>query len=227
MVFDDVVLLTMFATQDRIHSLRSKSLRDVLDSALFEPACYLPLNICGKVPEQVPAEDRALLATPYGLLVNELHHSPEPLLSSVTALLTQCIELDTGSYQSSTVEIILYMTRLACRVDNYSSFLIQHQTQTHEWMHGPLRGVEISDEVARLIKSGLASLRKLLRGRIRGLLEKWSAQALHACIEAAAESSSEMDEHALAACSMQAHLLLLYRNCTLEELNADIVSVIM
>ena len=94
-------------------------------------------------------------------------------------------------------------------------------------MHGPLRDVEVSDEVLRLLDEGLATIRKLLRGRIRVLLEQWTAQALRACIDAAAESSSEMDEHSRAACTMQAHLLLLYRNCGIDELDADIVSVIL
>ena len=87
------LLLTMFSTQDRIHSLRSKSLRDVLDSALFEPGRYLPLSMDGKVPEMVPSENPRLLATPYGLLVNELHRSPEPLLQSIVTLLKQAIDL--------------------------------------------------------------------------------------------------------------------------------------
>ena len=37
----------------------------------------------------VPTEDRRLLGTPYGLLLNELHRSPEGLMGSLHSFLKQ------------------------------------------------------------------------------------------------------------------------------------------
>ena len=51
----------------------------ILDSVLFEPGEWRPLEALAP-SEEVPARDRTPLATPFGLLFNELVHSPSATL---------------------------------------------------------------------------------------------------------------------------------------------------
>ncbi len=68
-----ILIYSCFLTIDfRIHSLKSEKLRDVFDSVLFEPGRYLPAYLKGE-PTEVPTSNPTLLATPYGILINELH----------------------------------------------------------------------------------------------------------------------------------------------------------
>ena len=45
------LVLTFFASEDRVHKLASKSLRGLLDAVLFEPGRHLALKDCGVAPE--------------------------------------------------------------------------------------------------------------------------------------------------------------------------------
>jgi len=60
-----------FDMADRINALKCETLRNLLNSVVFEPYRYLPM---GKAyaPSHVPTIDETLLSTPYGLLLNEL-----------------------------------------------------------------------------------------------------------------------------------------------------------
>jgi hypothetical protein len=49
------VVLTFFATEDRVHKLLSPELRGILDSVLFEPGKYLSLDMGGVEPLMVPS----------------------------------------------------------------------------------------------------------------------------------------------------------------------------
>ena len=118
------LVLTFFASEDRVHKLSSSKLRAVLDSVLFEPGKYLHLHLTGVEPVMVPTRYPHLLASTYGLLMNELHRSPATVLRSVLALLKGALALDTGSVCdvdaadfNPSVGIILYVVRLATRVD--------------------------------------------------------------------------------------------------------------
>jgi len=171
------LVLTFFGTEDRIHALRNPQLQMVLDSVLFEPGRYLPAG-CKEVPEMVPTDKPELLATPFGLLVNEMQRSPTTLLSSVMLLVKLSLDLDTGSSTSSTAEVILHVVRTATRVENYLSFLVEHTTGSHDSIRAPLRDVTITPEVLSELEAGLATLRRLLWGRVRPMLDKWITEVM-------------------------------------------------
>ncbi|CAM9743366.1 unnamed protein product, partial [Sphacelaria rigidula] len=59
-----------------VQALRSEDLQEVLDAALFEPSQW-QVVIDKTLPTHVPAETRDHLATPCGLLFNELLKSPK------------------------------------------------------------------------------------------------------------------------------------------------------
>jgi hypothetical protein len=212
------LLLSFFSTEDRIHKLQSKELRLILDSVLFEPGKYLRVDMCGVVPLMVPTAHPELLATSYGLLVNELVRSPETVLRAVMSLLKGALACDTGSvvdegateFNTST-RIIMYMTRLGCRIDNYLSFLIDWATNQHDCIDCPLRETDISDEVLSQLREGQQEVRDLLDMQYHPLFEDYLRRL---DVEVAADPTNEklIDRNSALACDLHSHKLLLYRN---------------
>ena len=93
----------------------------MLDAALFEPGQWQP-DQAKASPSHVPAADRAAMATPAGLLFQELTHAPAPLLVALRTIMHNALELDAGRYvRGGASATILYATRLALRVGLYAS----------------------------------------------------------------------------------------------------------
>ena len=132
------LLLSFFSSEDRIHKLASPDIRLILDSVMFEPGKYLSMEMTGVEPVMVPTPHVDLLASTYGLLLNELYRSPSVVLRSILIILKGAYACDTGSvadegatdFNTSTT-IILYVSRLGARVDNYITFLIQWATNRY------------------------------------------------------------------------------------------------
>jgi len=72
--------------------------------------------------------ERDFLATPCGLLFNELSYSPAGILRPIQALLELALDIDTGKFSSSS-RLILFIVRLVVRVEAYMRYLVQH----HAW----------------------------------------------------------------------------------------------
>jgi hypothetical protein len=106
----------------------------------------------------VPAPDRNNLSTTTGLLFNEIIMSPDIVLSSIKVMLERVVEMDTGKY-SELGSSILYVVRLAVRVEGYILFLMknrQHLTDPAEdsslngaYERAFVRGLKCSDEVMK------------------------------------------------------------------------------
>jgi len=110
------LVFSFFATEDRIHKLQSEKLRDILDSVLFEPGKHLSVELSNVCPTMVPTRSPELLATSYGMLLNELVRSPGNIVNPALSLLKSAVELDTGSVcdegsseMNTSVSIILYV----------------------------------------------------------------------------------------------------------------------
>ena len=88
-------------------------------------------------------------------------------------LLRLAIDLDTGTFKSTTVPIILYVIRTACRFENYLSFLSSYASGTHETLSNKLREVTIPDYILESLEDGLISIRKILRNTMQSLLEHY------------------------------------------------------
>ncbi|KAH8067982.1 hypothetical protein JL721_7202 [Aureococcus anophagefferens] len=91
------LVLTFFASEDRVHKLASRPLRGLLDAVLFEPGRHLGLAATAVAPETVPTPRNELLATPHGHLLAELRRAPAAVLGNVVALLRGARALDTGA----------------------------------------------------------------------------------------------------------------------------------
>jgi hypothetical protein len=227
------LLLSFFASDDRIHKLQSKELRMILDSVLFEPGKYLRLDMCGVVPMMVPTANPELLATSYGLLMNELVRSPETVVRSVLVLLRGALACDTGSvvdegadeFNTST-RIIMYVTRLACRADNYISFLVDWATGKHDSMVMPLRETELSTTVLDQLRAGRKELRALLSVSFHPLFEEYLRKL---DVEIAKNPTDEklIDRNSLFACDIHSHLMLIYKNYHEWEYQSSVAATLV
>jgi hypothetical protein len=183
------LVLTFFASDDRLHKLQSAQLRGILDAVLFEPGRHLSVEREGVRPAMVPTQRPELLATPYGMLLNELQHSPDVVLKGVQSLLEAALALDTGSVCdgdsldfNTGVGIILYMTRLGARIDNYITFLMEVATGTHQSILAKLRGVVVTKDCLKKLKEGRAALRKLMIGDFQDLVSMFQLVFVSICV---------------------------------------------
>ncbi|CAM9378337.1 unnamed protein product [Chrysoparadoxa australica] len=200
------LLLQFFADPVRLQSLWSDALQEVLDAALFEPGQWQPEE--PPVPSVVPADNRDHLATPCGLLFNELLKSPQVLLSSLEVMLTTALELDTGKFSSTHAPVILYVLRLVVRVEGFILYL--HQADRC----AQTRGLQASDrdpEKLQLIGHAQLRMRGVLNTVAFPMLERWLAKA-------ADDTASEET------CVMYAHVLLLFKNVRDGEFNFEVAS---
>ena len=122
------LLLQFFADQQRLPALAHARMQEVLEAALFEPGAWQ------EEPRRVPptcvplsADERSrVLATPLGLLFNELTHSPSLLLDPLERLLDMALDLDTGASGGQSARILYFVTRLIVRVESHALLLLRH-----------------------------------------------------------------------------------------------------
>ena len=218
------LVLTFFTTNDRIHKLALIKLRDILDSVMFEPGRFLSIECEGGVaPKMVPTRHQKLLASPYGLLFNELLHSPTVIVTSTLNLLESAITLDTGSVSNSdtndfniNVQIIFYALRFGCRVDNYLSVLIRIAKGSYQGSTGQLRGFQISPHRLKELESGRAKLFKMLNGSYHNLLEDYLYR-LQKQVDTDKNNEKIIDINTRLACDIHAHKILIYRNAEVKS----------
>ena len=224
------LILTFFASEDRIHKLQSEELRLILDSVMFEPGKCLKVEMTGVAPMMVPTPFTDLLATSYGLLMNELCRSPETVIRSILNLMIGGLACDTGSvadigspgFNTSTV-IILYLSRLGSRVDNYLSFLIDYYTGKHDCigLDRILREAEVNDESLQKLIEGRKSLRKFIDGQYNLLFEDY-LKKLDNEISKDPTNEKLIDRNSRLACDLHSHKLIFYRNYRNNDINASI-----
>jgi hypothetical protein len=102
-----------------------------LDAALFEPGLW-QAEPHKRLPRQIPGPDRAHLATPAGMLFNELVMSPHAVTEPVLKLVVLAMELDSGKYSASSANCsaLLYVLRVAVRVEGFvRAVLAAHDAQ--------------------------------------------------------------------------------------------------
>ena len=119
------LVLRFFCAPEMTTALADEQLQGMLDAVLFEPGSWQP-DVEISCPEQVPAPNRKHLATPLGLLFNELQKSPDSVLVAVGKLLTNVLELDAGRFEAASTPAILYVVRLTVRIQGFVHMLLRH-----------------------------------------------------------------------------------------------------
>jgi hypothetical protein len=231
------LVLAFFAEPSRITTLRCIKLQKVLDACLFEPGPWRsPLYDAQKGDTKdgthhIPARTRAPLATPSGLLLNELMHQPA-MAFRVVEMLEISLELDGGSFSSSvssSASAILFVVRMAVRVQGYILFLLRHK----QWRAGQpnaagistaanpatttdgdpaafagsgsgwrsyVRGLHCADNPAAVLMQARQRLTQLLQGPVRRMLQRW-------CNKARVKARSSAKKRARAEAAMAAEAL--------------------
>ena len=182
------IVVSFFATEDRIHALQSPVLQQLLDSVVFEPGRYLHKGKA-RAPEFVPSKDETLLNTPYGLLINELARSPTQVMKATTQLLKLALALDTGSYFASQSDIILYVMRFGCRVENFVTFVLNYAAGKFDHLH--IRDNEVSADVVEYLTEARREVRQILEGRYQRMLGLWCRECLARAQQLQEESKHE------------------------------------
>eukprot|EP00930_Biecheleria_cincta_P042954 TRINITY_DN29551_c0_g1_i1.p1 TRINITY_DN29551_c0_g1~~TRINITY_DN29551_c0_g1_i1.p1 ORF type:complete len:4122 (-),score=701.34 TRINITY_DN29551_c0_g1_i1:256-12621(-) len=216
------LLLNFFTDRNRVSALRESQLQAVLDAALFEPGQWQPSCDANKAPpDLVPAPDRRHLATPAGLLFNELTRAPKPVVQAVRCMLQVAVEKDVGRPDSGNQGFILYIIRLAIRIESYLFFIIEHGRRgaylersgaSYEAFVRGLAGQQDSMLLAEL-QDCHAQLRMELKGDVYRMLSGWVEYA-----------ASRGDKFLEAACRVHAHLALLFKNVPSDKLSVCAVS---
>ena len=113
------------------------------------------------------------------------------------------------------MQIILFVARLAARVDNYASFVIDYATGEHDCIDAttvPLRDVEVSADCLAKLRAGRAQVRaQFLHGDVSDLLDDYLRRLDDQTVN---DPTNEqlIDRNSRLACDLHAHKLLLYRN---------------
>jgi hypothetical protein len=220
------LLLKFFSSEARLKALRTFKIQEVLDAAMFEPGQWQEHAVRSS-PMEVPAENRDHLCTPTGLLFNELIMSPNIVFAAVYEMLDKVVEMDTGKY-SELSESILYVVRLAVRLEGYILFLIRNNAfhannvGTEEsraryngaYYEANVRGLETENETLHVAVECQKKLRRILDDRVFRILARWIKKA-------------KADGKMHIACMLHAHMAFLYRNVAREDLTPTIVFALL
>jgi len=223
------LLLNFFANEVRLKALRNNQLQEVLDAAMFEPGQW-KADTEVPLPSQIPAPDRAFLCTPTGLLFNEILTSPDVILTSIKNMLEKVLDMDAGRY-SEVSEAILYVTRLAIRVEGYLLFLVQNRKfhsnksadadadadaspYTGAYHEALVRGLKCSDDVVSRALRCQEDIRALLEDKVLKVIARWTARC-------------KKDGRYAQASVLHAHMSFIYRNVRYDQLNTKVVFVLL
>eukprot|EP00435_Cladocopium_sp_Y103_P015704 s3542_g3.t2 len=215
------LLLGFFTDRHRASALREPQLQVVLDAALFEPGQWQPpMDLLKSPPDTVPAPDRRHLATAAGLLFNELMRSPQAVVHAVLCLLQVAIEKDVGRPDSANDGLILYVIRLATRIESYLAFLVSHGRRgaylersgaSYDAFVRSLAGPK--DEALLMeLQAAHREIRTQLQGDVLRMLKDWLRYT----------SKRPPGKFLAAACRIHAHIALIFKN--VPELDTAAVS---
>lgn len=204
------LVLSFFATEDRIHALKQEQLRQLLDAVLWEPGQFGSVEMSSQAPIEVPTSKPEHLGTAHGLMLNEIIRSPSVVIDATVKLLKLALDLNTGSAKGSTTEVILYVCRMASRIDSYVKFVIDISDGTHHSMRRTLRDVDVSPQTVAQLKAGLAEIRDLLHGDLLALIKDYSNTEYREYKDSADEATLNSNTRIMSC--LHAHLILMMRN---------------
>lgn len=124
----------------------------MLDACLFEPGQW-QAELIKPVPSSIPGPNRSHLATPCGLLFNELVKSPYNIVASIEKMLELVLEHDSGRWSDISSPTILYVLRLVLQVESFMLFLLNEHERAFE-----IRGLACTPEVTTFLAEGQVRL---------------------------------------------------------------------
>jgi hypothetical protein len=224
------LIMQFFSSDSRLHSLSSHQVRQLLQAAILEPGRCRPLEVEGFVPQHVPApiEQKVLLGTPFGLLLNECARAPKLVPESMLRLLGMTIGLGTLPFRAKATSIVLFILRLAVYVESALSFLLVLDEGTHaSFTIDNLPSLELNDIRRRQLKQVFdTSQAQLTRVRTQ-LLNDWLRE-LQSEEQRAQRSNPELlDSLTQDLCTVHAHTVLAVRNVPPSKLDLGHVRTLL
>ena len=194
------LLMRFFAMPGHTQALAQLELQEVLDAALFEPGLWQP-DTKKVMPDTIPAPDRGCLATPAGLLFQELTHSPELLLSCLQQILDNALDLDAGRYVREGAScIIMYAVRVAVRVESFIRFLLSPDAARVRGLHFPA-ATGATSSIRDKLAAGADALRAKLEEHALPVLQGWYGRL-------------RRDNVTTDACTVAAHMAFIFGGVT-------------
>lgn len=164
------LVLSFFAHSSRIGVLLNGQLQDIVESVLFEPHSFAPHQVLAHSQithaPLAPDKEKALLATEHGLLLHEVTHSRASILEPLLRICEGVAELCIGDYTSSFVSLLLFIARLAYRIEAFCVYADSH---------ADLAQCVVKNETALRLQSRLRE--GFLFGTARQLITQWLAQS--------------------------------------------------
>jgi hypothetical protein len=255
-----VQVLNFFAAPDTIQALSVEELQHVLEGVVFEPWLWQRAPV-KELPEKVrpaardyspsparlgPADARGLqvpctesrdhLASPVGLLFNELQKSPQGVLAALSKMMELALELDTvgrratngslsaarraqGRWTVSTAPIILFVIRLLVRIEGFLVYLINYHHWDKQSINGSTwlgfcRGLDCTDAQVAAMTLERAKLRQQLNDQVFPLLECWLDFAM---------KHNDVDH----ACVLHAHLAFIHLHTMPHEYTPEMITTFL
>ncbi len=116
------------------------------------------------------------------------------------------------------------MLRLGARVDSALTFLIQCATGSHDTLKGAdavFRELKLSEDTVSLLAKARESVRVILHGEGLRVLQVWVRKLMREC-EGKMDDDT-LDNNTELMCNVYAHMLMMLRNFTIEELSVEFV----
>ena len=208
------LIARFLADRTRVKALVSPQLQALVDGVFFEAG---PWRQAGPLalPDTIPVTERAVLATPAGLLLHELRCSPEPLIEALTELLELALEIDTGRHVRASSPIVLYVIRLLARVDGYVRLLLEPPADVRGISNdSDRRSLTGAPPLAGGLGAMWAKIQTALRTRAAPMLLAWCGRAV-------------AERQLLVACGLHAHVALIHAHLKEDELDEEAVGALL
>ena len=129
------------------------------------------------------------------------------------SMLATVLEMDEGRYSTRSSPKILYVTRLAVRVETYLTELLEHNGRAEDYT-GATRGLACKPETLVVIREAQATIKNKLLEEVLPLLSGWCRR----CVER---------KQTVSACTLFAHMSMICSGLALEHLDQERVSIIL
>jgi Protein of unknown function (DUF3638)/Protein of unknown function (DUF3645) len=211
------LVVSFFASRDRVELLTNTELRDLFEAVLFEPGPWTSaLNPRSVTNVPVPSKDSEhILGCFAGTLFTELSECSDAFTSAFLSMVQHAIELDPGVFDEdhrSIAEMILFIIRIAVRVEQTAQLVLEVSASGDNSVFSmssdqcPFRCE--SGAVVRL-KAFLRTLGNHLRGPMLSSLLQWRMK----------QYGGEQDIQR--ACQLNSHIALLFQNAPADEMQND------
>lgn len=195
------LVVSFFASHDRVTYLFNAQLRSLLRAVLFEPGPWV-VNGENPVVERVPVrrtalqqkeflqekfmnanipEEKRILGTSGGLLLNELEFSPSATLDPLLSMFYSIKDLSEASIYSEEAIFILYLILLAIDVEVYVVYSIkvfkQNLSKCSKDNSKTPTELQEMDQHIHLLENYRQQFYTFLHGLVTTILNRWNAEA--------------------------------------------------